>query len=89
MCFSSARGQVFQTFACEDFPEIGRRYLRADFRIECDTTKHEAYKVYAAIMICICESERTLCGSLRAGLYFTPVWHAFRNVELDAPPVDS
>ncbi|CAN0138387.1 unnamed protein product, partial [Pylaiella littoralis] len=44
---------VFQAFACENFPEIGKRYLRADFRIDCDTPKHESYKIYAAVMICV------------------------------------
>ncbi|CBJ26637.1 adhesin-like protein [Ectocarpus siliculosus] len=44
---------VFQAFACEDFPEIGKSFLRADFRIECDTPKHDNYKIYAAVMICI------------------------------------
>ncbi|CAM9587167.1 unnamed protein product [Ectocarpus fasciculatus] len=44
---------VFQTFACEDLPEIGKSYLRADFRIECDTQRHTLYKAYAAVMICI------------------------------------
>ncbi|CAN0551355.1 unnamed protein product, partial [Laminaria digitata] len=43
--------QVFQTFACEDFPEIGKSYLRADGRIECDTPEHKKYRIYAAVMI--------------------------------------
>ena len=47
--------QVFQTFACDDYPEIGTRYLRADGRIECDTPKHTGYMVYAGIMIALCE----------------------------------
>lgn len=46
--------QVFQTFACEDFPE-DKSYLRADFGVECDTDKHKAFEIYAGIMICICE----------------------------------
>ncbi|CAM9574874.1 unnamed protein product, partial [Ectocarpus sp. 12 AP-2014] len=44
---------VFQTFACEDLPEIGKSYLRADFRIECETQRHTLYKAYAGVMICI------------------------------------
>ncbi|CAM9462085.1 unnamed protein product, partial [Ectocarpus sp. 12 AP-2014] len=44
---------VFQAFACEDFPEIGKSFLRADFRIECDTPMHDNYKIYAAVMISI------------------------------------
>lgn len=48
--------QVFQAFACEEFQEIGKSYLTADFRIECNTTKHMAFRIYAAIMIAICKS---------------------------------
>lgn len=47
--------QVFQTFACEDYPELSKRYLKADSRIECDTITHSGYEMYAAIMICLCE----------------------------------
>lgn len=47
--------QVLQTFACEDLPEIGKRYLRADFSVECDTATHRAYQIYAAFMIALCE----------------------------------
>lgn len=47
--------QVFQTFACEEVQEIGKSYLRADFRIQCDTPRHAAYKIYAAVMILLCE----------------------------------
>ncbi|CAM9648873.1 unnamed protein product [Ectocarpus sp. 12 AP-2014] len=44
---------VFQAFSCEDLPEIGKSYLRADFRIECDTQRHTLYKAYAGVMVCI------------------------------------
>lgn len=43
--------QVFQTFACDGYPEIEKRFLRADGRIACDTDKHKGYMVYAVIMI--------------------------------------
>jgi len=56
--------QVLQTFACEKLPEIGKRYLRADMRIDCDTSRHMAYEVYAGIMICICECNQS--GGLSA-----------------------
>ena len=46
---------MIQAFACENYPEIGKRYLRADFSIECDTPTHEAFKIYAGVMICVCE----------------------------------
>lgn len=51
--------QVFQTFACESLPEVGKSYLRADFRIECGTPRHKAYKIYAGVMILLCE---LFCG---------------------------
>ena len=47
--------QVFQAFACEEFPEIEKSYLRADLRIECGTDEHTAYMIYAAVMIGICK----------------------------------
>lgn len=50
--------QVFQTFACEELTEIGKSYLRADLRIDCRTPQHMAYKVYAGIMICVCECKQ-------------------------------
>ena len=46
---------MFQTFACDDYPEIDKRYLRADGRIECDTPTHTGYMVYAGFMIALCE----------------------------------
>ncbi|CAM9140361.1 unnamed protein product [Ectocarpus sp. 12 AP-2014] len=53
LVYSQVSTVVFQAFACEDFPEIGKSFLRADFRIECDTPKHDNYKIFAAVMICI------------------------------------
>ena len=41
---------LFQTFACEHL-EDGKFYLRADYRIECDSTKHEKLQVYAGFMM--------------------------------------
>ena len=47
--------QVFQAFSCEKFPEIGKNYLRADQSIECYTRTHGAFRIYAAVMIFLCE----------------------------------
>lgn len=47
--------QVFQTFSCEDFPEINKSYLRADQSIQCYTGEHKAYRIYASVMIFLCE----------------------------------
>ncbi|CAN0058299.1 unnamed protein product [Scytosiphon promiscuus] len=43
------QNHLWQLFA----RHTGKSYLRADFRVECYTPKHEAYQVYAAVMICI------------------------------------
>ena len=50
--FSNVSSMLFQTFACEHL-EDERFYLRADYRIECDSTKPEKLQVYAVIMIVI------------------------------------
>ncbi|CAM9177599.1 unnamed protein product [Choristocarpus tenellus] len=44
---------IFQTFACEDLTDVEERYLRADFRIKCDSEEHSRYICFAAIMIFI------------------------------------
>ena len=50
--YSNVSSILFQTFACEHL-EDGKLYLRADYRIECNSRKHEKLQVYAAIMIII------------------------------------
>lgn len=52
LVFSSVSATLFQMFACDDL-EHGKRYLRADYRIECNSTKHEALQVYAGFMILV------------------------------------
>ncbi|CAM9095530.1 unnamed protein product, partial [Laminaria digitata] len=51
LIYSQVSTVVFQTFVCEKFPEISKSYLRADQRIECNTSTHMAYSTYAAVMI--------------------------------------
>lgn len=48
--YSGVSSILFKTFACEDLAD-GKNYLRADYRIECDSAKHEAFKAYAGVMI--------------------------------------
>ncbi|CAN0239800.1 unnamed protein product, partial [Hapterophycus canaliculatus] len=48
--YSGVSSVLFKTFACEEL-DNGNHYLRADYRIECDSPKHEAFKAYAGIMI--------------------------------------
>lgn len=50
--------QVFQTFSCQEFPEVGKHYLRADGRIECNTPIHRVYMIYASVMIVLCKYSR-------------------------------
>ena len=50
--YTNVSSILFQTFSCEHL-EDEKLYLRADYRIECDSTKHEKLQVYAVIMIII------------------------------------
>ena len=50
LVYSSVSSTVFQMFACEDL-EDGKNYLRADYRIECDSAKHKVLQIYSVIMI--------------------------------------
>jgi predicted outer membrane repeat protein len=48
--FSPVSITIFQTFVCEEF-EDHSSYLVADYSVECDTSTHSKYIVYAAFMI--------------------------------------
>ena len=48
--YSSVSSALFKTFACEGLDD-GTTYLRADYRIECDSSKHKAFQVYAGCML--------------------------------------
>ena len=50
LVYSSVSSILFQMFACDDL-EDGKTYLRADYRVECDSSKHRAFQVYAGFMI--------------------------------------
>lgn len=50
LVYSSVSSTVFMMFACEDLDD-GKNYLRSDYDIECDSRRHRALQVYAAIMI--------------------------------------
>ena len=55
--YSDVSSILFQTFACEHL-EDGKIYLRADYRIECDSAKHKKLQAYAAIMIIMYTTSR-------------------------------
>lgn len=50
LVYSSVSATLFQSFACEDL-DNGKKFLRADYRIECDSSKHQVVQVFAGIMI--------------------------------------
>lgn len=50
LVYSSVSSTLFQAFACETLDDE-KKYLRADYQIECDSAKHIAYQVYAGFMM--------------------------------------
>lgn len=50
LIYSSVSASLFQMFACEDLDD-GKYYLRADYRIECDSAAHKTLQVYTGFMI--------------------------------------
>lgn len=52
LVYSSVSSTLFQMFACESLDD-GKKYLRADYRIECTSAKHKALQLYAGFMIAL------------------------------------
>lgn len=52
LVYSSVSSTVFQMFACEGLDDR-KHYLRADYRIECDSSEHQAFQVFAGFMILV------------------------------------
>lgn len=50
LVYSSVSSTIFKVFFCESLDD-GERYLRADYRISCSSSKHRAMQVYAGLMI--------------------------------------
>eukprot|EP00752_Nemacystus_decipiens_P002518 g2363.t1 len=50
LVYSSVSATLFKTFACDHLAD-GNIYLLADYRIKCDSPKHEAFEVYAGVMM--------------------------------------
>lgn len=50
--YSSVSSAVFRAFACDKLDD-GNAYLRADYRIECDSPRHKAFQIYAGLMIVV------------------------------------
>lgn len=50
LVYSSVSAMVFQTFACDGL-DNGDKFLRADYRIDCTSSKHQAFMIFAGVMI--------------------------------------
>eukprot|EP00903_Cladosiphon_okamuranus_P016020 g14792.t1 len=50
LVYANVSSVLFKVFACEEL-EDGKNYLRSDYRIECDSSKHKAFMGYAGCMI--------------------------------------
>lgn len=50
--YSSVTATIFQMFACDELDDL-KDYLRADYRIECDSSKHRFLQIYAGVMIVV------------------------------------
>ncbi|CBJ48858.1 polymorphic Outer membrane protein G/I family [Ectocarpus siliculosus] len=52
LIYSSVSATLFKAFVCEEL-EDGTNYLRADYTIDCDSSKHKAFQVYAGFMVVV------------------------------------
>ncbi|CAM9655567.1 unnamed protein product [Ectocarpus fasciculatus] len=50
LVYSSVSSTLFKAFACDEL-DGGKNYLRTDYRIECDSSKHKLFQLYAGFMI--------------------------------------
>ena len=55
LVYSSVSSVLFMSYACDELEdgEDGKNYLRADYRIQCDSPKHRGFQVYAGFMIVV------------------------------------
>ncbi|KAG5188538.1 hypothetical protein JKP88DRAFT_262256 [Tribonema minus] len=51
LIFSGVSLRVFETFGCDG--SLSRSYLRADYSLECGTSRHTAFSVYAGVMVLV------------------------------------
>lgn len=54
--FTSTSTIAFEAFSCDEEAVAGESFLRADYRVSCNTTKHKWYMAYAGIMIVVSDS---------------------------------
>lgn len=67
LVYSSVSSTLFQMYGCENLDD-GKNYLRADYRIECDSSKHKTLLIYTGFMIAL---YTVGIPALYAGLLFT------------------
>ena len=74
--FTSASTLVFDTFACDNAVEDGKSYLRADYSILCESSRHRFFKGYAILMILV----RVVACPCHRGVYLVYVSLAVKYV---------
>ena len=52
LIYPGTSAAIFATFQCEELSD-GTRWLRADLSIDCDSTVHTGFSIYAALMILV------------------------------------
>ena len=52
LVYPGTSSNVFRTFSCQGFDD-GTSYLRADYSINCATSSHRFYSLYASLMIAL------------------------------------
>ena len=84
LIYPSTSAAIFATFQCEPLSD-GSSWLRADLSIDCASTLHTGFRVYAAFMILICASNSGLKPSTSrfASLKRTP---AAEQIQLALQP---
>lgn len=50
LVYSNVSSMIFKMFVCDALDD-GKIYLRADYRIECDSAAHKSLQIYAGFMI--------------------------------------
>ncbi|CAM9682270.1 unnamed protein product [Pylaiella littoralis] len=53
LLYSTISTVIFRTFTCDELDDVGERYLRADYGIDCDSSRHRAFQIYAGLMILV------------------------------------
>ncbi|CAM9092872.1 unnamed protein product [Scytosiphon promiscuus] len=53
LLYSTVSTVIFQAFTCDHLEDVDKRYLRADYAIDCDSDRHKAFQVYAGVMILV------------------------------------